>query len=110
MPPNEADNDKTTDTRATTEEATNSTVGGATSLIPFIAGVALLGLAALGGITWFMVTEPAKPSTPQITPSATDTATSANTLGFRGDTRSPSEIIRAARRAQERLDEAATAP
>lgn len=61
--------------------------------LPLVLGiVASLGLT-IGAILWFMMTEPATPIS-----SRQENTESSGTIGLRGDPRSASQIIRAARK------------
>jgi len=111
MPPSDHDNDTNIDTRVATEDSTEGNPGRTAPIMPIIVGLALIALVSVAGIAWFVMTEPTNASIPQTVPAmATETPAAPDTRQFRGDTRSPSEIIRAARRAQERRDNAATEP
>jgi hypothetical protein len=58
--------------------------------LPVVVGLSIMACLAVGSVIWFIATEP---------PSR---APENDSVGSLGNTRSPSQIIRAARRAQER--------
>jgi len=85
------------------DETPESVPGASVSPLPLIAGAVLLVVATVGSIAWFLLTEPPAPVVGNTTATvANETPTEQRALGFTGDRRRPSEIIRAARRAQER--------
>mgnify|MGYP006277267435 CR=1 FL=1 len=69
--------------------------------LTLLASLGFVLICALVAAAWFFFTEPELAAVAPTTPSVEATPEE-QSLGFRGDQRSPSQIIRAARRAQER--------